>query len=131
MPWKAQLCPFCEKQYANKSGLRNHLSWYRGEWRFPADGIHDVLKIQEILDPESRNQCQYQCPSYSTIIESRQSFLDHVFNRNHYGSYDRRIRSTRKARRYSKAWPFRFEEEEVKVTQHKGVFPFLHLPFGK
>ena len=49
MPWKAQVCPFCQKRYVNKTRLRNHLSENTSESRFPADGIHDVLQIKHVL----------------------------------------------------------------------------------
>ena len=33
-------------------GLRFHLGWCIGEWRLTADGIHDALETDQILNPE-------------------------------------------------------------------------------
>ncbi|OGM50631.1 hypothetical protein ABOM_000668 [Aspergillus bombycis] len=129
MPWQAQVCTFCEKQYVHKRGLRDHLHRYTGEVRIPADGIHDVLKIERILDPDARNQCQYRCPVCSKIINLRRQFIEHVIYARHDNVSDGDSQQGTKRRRRNREWPFRFEEETVKVWQRKGTFPFLRLPF--
>jgi hypothetical protein len=39
-------CPFCRKRWMSGEGLTRHLDQYVGVFRCPADGIHDVLRIQ-------------------------------------------------------------------------------------
>ncbi|KAB8266019.1 hypothetical protein BDV32DRAFT_143754 [Aspergillus pseudonomiae] len=129
MPWQAQVCTFCEKQYVHKRGLRDHLYRYTGERRIPADGIHDVLKIERILDPDARDQCQYRCPGCSKIINLRRQFIEHVIYSGHDNVPDGDSQPGTKRRRRNREWPFRFEEETVKVWQRTGTFPFLRLPF--
>lgn len=128
MLWQPQVCPFCHKRYANKEGPRTHLSRYVGEWRFPADDIHDFLKINRILHP-SRDDTTYKCPACSVIFTRRREFADHVFYRKHYGIYGNSHDQGTKRR--SRAWPFPFDEVSVKIFKPKGVFRFLHLPFGQ
>ncbi|ODM21401.1 hypothetical protein SI65_02244 [Aspergillus cristatus] len=134
-------------KYVNKTGLRNHLGWYTGDWRIPADGIHDVLSIDQILNPpDPDRQNQYRCPSCAKIIDSRRNFMEHVWYRRHYGPYGdgsgngdgggegdsgtTTTKATGKRKRgYLETWILPFVEELVKVHQRKGPFAFLCLPF--
>ncbi|RAQ46978.1 hypothetical protein AFGD_011252 [Aspergillus flavus] len=129
MPWQAQVCTFCQKQYVHKTGLRDHLSCYTGDVRIPADGIHDVLEIEKILDQEKGRHCQYRCPVCTKTINGRYNFIEHVVYSKHHdvlnGDFQKGI-----IRRYRhQGWPFQFEKKTVKVWQRKGKFPFLRLPF--
>ncbi|CRG91869.1 hypothetical protein PISL3812_08923 [Talaromyces islandicus] len=88
MPWTGQVCPFCHIRYANKTGLRNHLLSYTGRLRVPADGIHDVLKIQGLRilkDYFHEDKISYRCPSCAMGISDLRKFKEHVFYRRHYG----------------------------------------------
>jgi hypothetical protein len=125
MPWTAQTCPFCHNRYANKQGLRHHLLKYTGSWRVPADGVHDVLKIQGLSIMKAyfpgNNKASYQCPSCSKILRGRPKFIEHVFYLQHYN---------RKSEKGD--WdPKLFDPEPYKVWRPRGVFPFLRLPPGK
>lgn len=132
MPWKAQTCPFCSKKYANKKGLQSHLVKYTGEWRYPADGVHDVLEIKKlaIMNPYFRDEKaasqgpHYKCPTCAKIFSGQRSFMDHVFYLQHYG--DDEGGAIAKSLQSSS-----FDTEPYRVWQPQGSFPFLKLPLGK
>lgn len=121
MPWEPRICYYCDKKYANRQGLRTHLGRYVGEWRLPADGVHDALEIDQILNPE-RHEPEYKCPDCSLIITPRSKFVGHLVYRHNYENH---------VHGRDPAWPFAFGEDEVKVFQPEGPFPFLRLPFGE
>ncbi|KUL85804.1 hypothetical protein ZTR_07371 [Talaromyces verruculosus] len=140
MPWELQVCRFCGKGYAHKTGLRNHLSQYVGKWRLPADGIHDVLEIHEILYPDADHR-EYRCPSRDCrkIIVTRQKFTEHVVTKAHWGAFpERPLRSLLGSNQdvdeesidlsTISEWVLPFDEEAVKVFEPEGTFPFLLLP---
>lgn len=125
MPWTGQVCPFCHIQYANKTGLRNHLLSYTGRLRVPADGIHDVLKIQglKILkDYFHEDKTSYRCPSCAMGISDLRKFKEHVFYRQHYGDGYKENKSRP---------PFDPKLYKIHVWRPKGAFNFLRLPLGK
>lgn len=137
MPWKAQVCAFCKKRYANKTGLRTHLSWFVGEWRLPSDGVHDVLKIAPILRrlcppsiDEEDDQFQYRCWTCSKVFKSRWRFQEHAIYRRHCQEVPRPVDNAppKKRARGLRAWQLPFDEELVLIKQE--TFPFLKLPFG-
>lgn len=143
MPWELQVCRFCGKGYAHKTGLRNHLSLYVGGWRIPADGIHDVLEIQKILYPDD-DHSEYRCPSRDCreIIATRQKFTEHVIKKSHWGGFPERplkgpLGSNEDIDEESidlsniSEWVLPFDEEAVKVFEPEGTFPFLRLPPGQ
>ena len=121
MPWQPQVCPFCHKHYANKKGLRNHLYSYIGIWRFPADGIHDVLKIDRILHA-GRKDLAYKCPSCSLILTPKAAFVDHVFYRKHYGIYGNS--HSQGIKRRSGAWPLQRRHQGLPTKRGLSIFPF-------
>ncbi|PYI06448.1 hypothetical protein BO78DRAFT_469855 [Aspergillus sclerotiicarbonarius CBS 121057] len=127
MPWDAQTCRFCHKRFVNNTLLWNHLNRYIDRWRIPADGIHDVLQIEQILyfnDQDTKEK--YQCPTCSKVIRSRRRFIDHVIYRGHYGDPDPgKKQPTTKRRRQ---WVLPFSEESV-IVQPQAPFPFLRLPY--
>ncbi|KAE8147619.1 hypothetical protein BDV25DRAFT_131914 [Aspergillus avenaceus] len=127
MPWKAQVCPFCGIRYVNKTGLRNHLLRYIGVYRIPADGTHDVLKIEKFLNMDSDSldigNTPYKCPSCSEIIMHQRRFIDHVYYRQHYSDSEKQgSLATRRRSRY--------DPEPHRMWQPTGPFPFLRLPPG-
>lgn len=130
MPGNAQICPFCPKRYVNKTGLRNHLSNYTGEWRYPADGIHDVLQIEHVfrrLSPsayEADEHRRYKCWTCSEIIPSRRRFTEHVVYRGHCGFQPEALRRLHLRTK----WCLPFAETTVLVREEP--FPFLCLPLG-
>lgn len=97
----------------------------------PADGIHDVLKIERILHRDKREECQYQCPVCSKIINRRFNFIEHVIYSKHDDVLNSDSQKSTWRRHRDRGWPFRFEEQMVKVWQRKGQFPFLRLPLGR
>lgn len=143
MPWELQVCRFCGKGYGNKTGLRNHLSQYVGEWRIPADGIHDVLAIREILHPDEDRR-KYHCPSRDCgrVISTRQKFTEHVVAFSHWGEFSEGpVRNLMGGNQDSdeesidisnvSEWALPFDEEAVRVFEPEGPFPFLRLPPGQ
>lgn len=126
MPWKGQPCPFCHIKYANKKGLRDHLLKYAGRWRLPADGIHDVLKIQSLRVMngyfEKTDKVSYRCPICDNVFGVRRRFIEHVIHYQHYDSYGKAISSSLK---------LPFHPEHYKIWRPKGMFPFLRLAPGK
>lgn len=144
MPWELQVCRFCGKGYGHKTGLRNHLSQYVGDWRIPADGIHDVLAIQKILRPEDDDSApEYRCPSRHCrkIIATRQKFTEHVITESHWGGFPSGpLGGPLGSSTYPyedvdlsriSEWVLPFHEKEVKIFQREGSFPFLRLPLGQ
>lgn len=135
MPGKAQICPFCQKRYVNKTGLRNHLFKYTGEWRFPADGIHDVLQIEHVLrrlSPsayEADEHRKYKCWTCFEIINSRRRFTEHVVYRGHCGFQPEALDKAKKGRLRLRTWCLPFAETTVLIREEP--FPFLHLPLGQ
>ncbi|KAJ9229418.1 hypothetical protein DTO169E5_8874 [Paecilomyces variotii] len=131
MSEKAAKCPFCpyDSTY-DKTSLREHLSQYTATCRIPADGVHDVLQIQEMLHPGFKHWRQYRCPACSKVINSRRRFIEHVSKLNHYGRYGGRTR-----RRYhddedeEHPWPLPFKKKDVAIPKWTGVFDFLRLPY--
>lgn len=143
MPWELQVCRFCGKGYGHKTGLRNHLSQYVGNWRIPADGVHDVLEIQKILYPDD-DHSEYRCPSRHCreIIATRQKFTHHVIAYSHWGRFSqvpqRDVLGSNKDTDEESidlsnvsGWVLPFDEEAVKVFKPEGSFPFLRLPPGQ
>lgn len=143
MPWELQVCRFCRKGYGHKTGLRDHLSQYVGEWRLPADGIHDVLEIQKDLYPDA-DHSEYRCPSRDCrrIIATRQKFTEHVITKSHWGGFPERplkglFGSNQDTDEESidlsdiSEWVLPFDEEAVKVFEPEGTFPFLRLSLGQ
>ena len=77
MTWELQIRRVGGKGHANKTGLRKHLSQYVADWRIPADGIHDVLEIQKILDA-NRPYSRYRCPGFFWVVAGRKKFTQHM-----------------------------------------------------
>ena len=137
MPWKAQVCTFCKKRYANKTGLRTHLAWFVGEWRLPADGVHDVLQIARTLrrlspstvDDEDE-RFHYRCWTCSKVFKSRWRFQEHVIYRRHCQEVPRPVTDAppKKRARGLRSWQLPFDEEHVLIKQR--TFPSLKLPLG-
>ncbi|RAK97628.1 uncharacterized protein BO80DRAFT_481970 [Aspergillus ibericus CBS 121593] len=128
MPWKAQTCRFCHKRYANKAGLRTHYERYIHRWRIPADGVHDVLRIEELLNGNYiDSKIKYQCPTCSKVIFPRRRFIQHVRDRRHYGDHNFKKKQPTTKRRPS--WVLPFPEESVMVQTKP--FPFFRLPYGQ
>lgn len=126
-------CPFCEYHASTEKALHEHLGQYAGTHRIPADGVHDVLLIQEMIHPGFKYWCQYQCLSCSKIYNSRRRYIEHVRTLWHYGHY-KRIRFWG----WSDAdtdtedpWPLPFGRKVVSIPKKTGMFPFLRLPHGK
>lgn len=132
MPWQAQICPFCQKQYGNKTALRNHLNDYIGGLRLPADGIHDVLQIKQVLHDlfpslhKSSDSRRYECRDCSALFDSRQQFQRHVYYRGHCGIY---MGSEVYDAFIANPVPF-FTERAVFIQKDMEPFPFLRLPYG-
>ncbi|KAJ9299756.1 hypothetical protein DTO271G3_2640 [Paecilomyces variotii] len=130
MSEKTFKCPFCPYSTRFQDSLRAHLSQYTATCRIPADGVHDVLKIQEMLHPGFKYWCQYRCPACSKVINSRRRFVEHVLKLDHYGKYGGRTR-----RRYyddedeEHPWPLPFKKKDVSIPKWTGVFDFLRLPY--
>jgi hypothetical protein len=125
MPWTGQVCPFCYIKYANKTGLKKHLLSYTGRWRVPADGVHDVLKIQQLRilkDHFYVENISYRCPSCAIEISDLRKFKEHVFYRWHYGD---------DYKDNEKPPSFDPEPHKIHVWRPKGTFNFLRLPLGK
>lgn len=135
MPWSAQVCPCCKKRYAHKTGLYNHLVWYVGEWRLPADGVHDVSKCSQTLrrlnpsaiDDDDGNK--YRCWTCPNIFKSRRRFQEHVIYRGHCHEVPRAEAPPRKRGKSWRAWVLPFDEEHVLIKDRN--FPFLKLPLGE
>ncbi|KKK24460.1 hypothetical protein AOCH_006007 [Aspergillus ochraceoroseus] len=122
MPWKAQVCPFCQTRYANKQGLINHLLKYTGELRIPADGIHDVLGIQRLSIMKRHfpaEEVSYRCPSCLKAISGQRRFTDHVIYRGHYRHSENHEEKSS-----------RFDPEPFKIWRPRGTFPLFRLPPG-
>ncbi|PTU21288.1 hypothetical protein P175DRAFT_0557946 [Aspergillus ochraceoroseus IBT 24754] len=120
MPWKAQVCPFCQTRYANKQGLINHLLKYTGELRIPADGIHDVLGIQRLSIMKRHfpaEEVSYRCPSCLKAISGQRRFTDHVIYRGHYRHSENHEEKSS-----------RFDPEPFKIWRPRGTFPLFRLP---
>jgi uncharacterized C2H2 Zn-finger protein len=132
MTWTGQACPFCDIKYANKKGLQNHLLSYTGKWRIPADGIHDVLKIQNlrILKDHSvaDNTIFYRCPSCAMGISDLRKFEEHVFYRQHYGDDYNKDTDEKLLQGQPSFDP---ELHKIHVWRPKGPFKFLRLTLGK
>ncbi|KAL3480048.1 hypothetical protein BJX99DRAFT_221156 [Aspergillus californicus] len=124
MPWQAQKCPFCPKKYANKKGLIDHLLGYTGQIRWPADGIHDVLKIQSLpimkaYFTKENAETSYRCPSCQRVIDVQYQFIEHVVLRRHYKDEGSKEDAMSKGN---------FNPKPYRVWKRKGAFPFLRLP---
>jgi hypothetical protein len=118
VPWNIQICPFCVEEYASQSDLCGHLLFYIGEHRLPADGIHDVLQIKQLvrlLSPCKR----YRCPTCYKVTSTRRQFIKHAFYEWRCGV------GVRKWRKYRFSVPVSYE----KTTWES--FLFLHLPMGE
>lgn len=130
MPWKAQECPFCDKKYANKTGLIHHLLNYTGQLRFPADGYHDIWNIKKLpLLKEyfrDENPERYQCPECQSVVNHQKAFLFHLDYLGHGESIKAQPRPSKR-----RSWKSSYDTDLCKVWEPKGVFPFLHLPRGK
>jgi hypothetical protein len=130
MPWSPKICQFCQKRYANKRALYNHLSEYIGTWRLPADGHHDALQLKQVIRRlypsayEADEDRKYRCWTCCKIITSRRRFTEHVIYRRHCGfdpeSWTRKM-NLRK-------WSLPFDEDTVLLREDP--FPFLRLPPG-
>ncbi|PWY87338.1 hypothetical protein BO94DRAFT_585886 [Aspergillus sclerotioniger CBS 115572] len=82
MTWKAPTCPFCHKRQASKALLQSHLQSYVKEWRIPADGIHDVLQIKQLLDsPISEESVEAQQQTKPFPFLSLPYDVRHIFYR--------------------------------------------------
>lgn len=101
MARKRPLCPFCEHKFSNLRGVREHLKQYTRRWRIPADGIHDVSEIKNLVIMKNYFHSQeeeeeeaggeggdkktsYKCPSCAKVIFQRRKFIEHVVYRQHY-----------------------------------------------
>jgi hypothetical protein len=109
------------------------LQQYVTALRIPADGIHDILEINEILHPGSKKPVkQYQCPGCPERISDQAKFVKHVVNKGHLGKwaeeFDRGIEGKCESGR---TWALPFNEESVLVIERKGAFKFLSLPYGQ
>ncbi|KAJ5179570.1 hypothetical protein N7492_002780 [Penicillium capsulatum] len=128
MPWSAQACPFCPKQYANKTGLLNHLLRYVAAWRLPADGVHDVLKCMDAIRLVSPTTCaeddgrRYRCWTCFEVFKSLPRFRDHVIYRGHCQEVPRW--KTRPPKKRAMRLPF--DIAHVLVPERE--FPFMELP---
>ncbi|PYI06447.1 hypothetical protein BO78DRAFT_418620 [Aspergillus sclerotiicarbonarius CBS 121057] len=123
MPRETHACPFCPRKYKNEARLRCHLSSYTGEWRVRADGKHDVLQINEILDPEANDDSPYRCPSCPNIILGRRRFLDHI----HASAHAKFIPRPPDWDRLRGTWDLLIAEETVKIRPTE--MPFLRFPY--
>ncbi|GKZ24684.1 hypothetical protein AbraIFM66951_003495 [Aspergillus brasiliensis] len=130
MPWTGNTCQFCQKRYANKRALYNHLSDYTGTWRVPADGLHDVLQIKQAIrrlypsSYEVDEDRKYRCWTCCKIITSRRRFTEHVIYRQHCG-FDPESWAAR-GRLNLRKWSLPFDEDTVLLREES--FPFLRLP---
>ncbi|KAA8646725.1 uncharacterized protein ATNIH1004_005400 [Aspergillus tanneri] len=130
MPWSTKICQFCRKRYANKRALYNHLSEYIGAWRLPADGIHDVLQIEQVIRRlypsayEADEDRKYRCWTCCKIITSRRRFTEHVIYRRHCG-FDPESWTGRGSMNLRK-WSLPFDEDTVLLREDP--FPFLRPP---
>ena len=140
MARKRPLCPFCEHKFANLRGVREHLKQYTRRWRIPADGIHDVSAIKNLVIMKNYFHYQeeeeeaaggggdkkpsYKCPSCAKVIYQRRKFIEHVVYRQHYIDIDG-------VKGDPKSSGFSFDPESYKVSPSRGKFPFQALPPGK
>ena len=108
MARKGHFCPFCHKEYARKSSLQKHLGSYTGEWCIPADGVHDVLQINKILD----HLHQYKCGFCSTVFDTKQDYMRHALHRHRYWAYHSTTMS-KKERGRQQPWNFILEKKTV------------------
>lgn len=118
MPWNIQICPFCVKECASKRDLGEHLLFYIGEHLLPADGLHDVLQIKQLvrlLSPCKR----YRCPTCYRIIRTRWQGFKHAFYERCCGV------GARNWRNYRFSIPVFYEKTVW------GNFLFLRLPIGE
>ncbi|KAI9371082.1 hypothetical protein BJX61DRAFT_512750 [Aspergillus egyptiacus] len=131
MPGTANTCQFCRKRYANKRALYKHLSEYTGTWRLPADGLHDVLQIEQAIRRlypsayEADEDRKYRCWTCCKTITSRRRFTEHVIYRQHCG-FDPESSAARGSRLNLRKWSLPFDEDTVLLREEP--FPFLRLP---
>ncbi|RAH86849.1 hypothetical protein BO86DRAFT_394645 [Aspergillus japonicus CBS 114.51] len=129
MPWRKRKCQYCQKIYWSDRLLREHLRKYVGEWRLPADGIHDFSEITQILRQprqisyEAADYLIHKCWTCAKVIQSRRRFIEHVAHQRHCGFTYKFKGATYRPRR---AWPFKFSEESMLIREK--TFPFLRLP---
>ena len=132
MPWTPTICQFCQKRYTNKRALYNHLSEYIGTWRLPADGIHDVLQIKQVIRRlypsayETNEDCRYRCWTCCKILTSRRRFTEHIIHRRHCGLHHETWPA--RGRLSLRKWSLPFDEATVLLSEEE--FPFLRLPPG-
>jgi hypothetical protein len=135
MPSSPPTCPLCQEEFISNYALRRHLSLYISEWRLPADGIHDVLRVQNAicsLRPSSYNldgNHFYKCWTCSKTIWLRWRFIQHVVCSGHCGMEQRDSGRRRRHHQDFRTWRFPFAEESVLVREKP--FPFLRLPLGE
>ncbi|GAD93012.1 hypothetical protein AOR_1_648174 [Paecilomyces variotii No. 5] len=124
-------CPFCEYSTSTEDALHAHLGEYTGTYRIHADGVHDVLLIQEMIHPGFKYWCQYRCLSCSKIFNSRRRYIDHVSTLSHYGRYGSIESSSWSDTgiEFDENWPLPFHRKKVSILKKTGVFPFLSLPY--
>ncbi|RAK77738.1 uncharacterized protein BO72DRAFT_95072 [Aspergillus fijiensis CBS 313.89] len=129
MPWRKRRCQYCQEIYWSDRLLREHLQQNVGEWRRPADGIHDFSEITQILRQprqisyEAADYLIYKCWTCAKVIKSRRRFIEHVAHQRHCGFTYKFKGATYRPRR---PWPFKFSEESVLIR--KKTFPFFRLP---
>lgn len=141
MASKRPLCPFCEHKFANLRGVREHLKEYTRRWRIPAEGIHDVSEIKNLVIMKNYFHSQeeeeaaaaggggnkkiaYKCPSCAKVIFQRRKFIEHVVYRQHYIDIDG-------VKRNPKSSGFSFDPEPYKISPSTVKFSFHALPPGK
>ena len=126
------ICQFCQKRHANKRALYNHLSEYIGTWRLPADGLHDVSQIKQVIRRlypsayETNEDRRYRCWTCCKILTSRRRFTEHIIHRRHCGLHHETWPA--RGRLSLRKWSLPFDEDTVLLREEE--FPFLRLPPG-
>ncbi|KAJ6091551.1 hypothetical protein N7467_003520 [Penicillium canescens] len=132
MPFSPPTCPFCQKEFPSKNTLGKHLYEYIGEWRLPADGIHDTLQIKNAIrrlrysSGDSVGNHYYKCLTCSKVVWLRWRFIQHVVNSGHCGLEQGSLSGRRRYYRNFRTWNLPFAEKSVLVPENP--FWFLSLP---
>lgn len=137
MAKEAQLCPFCAQEFTNIKALKKHLLKYTARWRIPADRVHDVLEIKNLVimkdhfgDDEDTGgrrgdrKASYKCPSCAKLIRQRRNFIEHVFYQQHYVAIDG-------LKGIPESPGFSIDPEPHRIWPPTDKFDFLALPSGK
>lgn len=134
MAKEAHFCPFCAHEFTNIRGIIKHLLKYTARWLIPADGVHDVSGIKNLVmmkdhfdDQEEvgggDKKASYKCPSCAKVIYQRRRFIEHVVYRQHYVAIDG-LKATPESPGFS------IDPEPYKIWPPAKIFAFLALPPG-